>query len=425
MVSHLQFADDTIFFGEASENNIEVIKGIMRTFEMVSGLKIDFAKSQLMGVGIEESWRVEMAFRLCFKEGDFPFKYLGIPIGGNNRRVAMWQPMVDSFKRKLTSWKGRHLSMGGRITLINSVLSSLPVFLMSAYVIPKENKEGLWKSIITKKYGKGGGHWQDWVKEHRATSSIWWRDVCSLNTVDREKVGWLTEGFRISIGEADVKISQGKPDEWEWVHDKDGHYSTKTAYSLLTQEQRGSRGTEIFRRIWNPLFPSKVSAFNWQLVLDRIPTRMNLLRRGITKDMEEGRCAICGEADENAGHLFLNCKCARWIWKACAKWWGAKILFGTDCWNTFQNFGAWTKNKHTREGWDCIWNTVIWSIWLSRNQKIFQDKEINLGKLFELIQLRSFLWIKATNDRYAFSLTDWLINPIICLKVTNGSGRLH
>ncbi|GKU93830.1 hypothetical protein SLEP1_g7393 [Rubroshorea leprosula] len=224
---------------------------------------------------------------------------------------------------------------------------------------------------------------------------------------------------------ADVKISQGKPDAWEWVHDKDGHYSTKTAYSLLTQEQRGSRGTEIFRRIWNPLFPSKVSAFNWQLVLDRIPTRMNLLRRGITKDMEEGRCAICGEADENAGHLFLNCKCARWIWKACAKWWGAKISFGTDCWNTFQNFGAWTKNKHTIEGWDCIWNTVIWSIWLSRNQKIFQDKEINLRKLFELIQLRSFLWIKATNDRYAFSLTDWLINPIVCLKVTNGAGRLH
>ncbi|GKV53163.1 hypothetical protein SLEP1_g59701 [Rubroshorea leprosula] len=235
---------------------------------------------------------------------------------------------------------------------------------------------------------------------------------CFLFKVDFEKaydkVCWdFVNYMMMRMGMiADVKISQGKLDAWEWVHDKDGHYSTKTAYSLLTQEQRGSRGTEIFRRIWNPLFPSKVSAFNWQLMLDRIPTWMNLLRRGITKDMEEGRCAVCGEADENAGHLFLNCKCARWIWKACAKWWGAKIFFGTDCWNTFQNFGAWTKNKHIRKGWDCIWNTVIWSIWLSRNQKIFQDKEINLGKLFELIQLRSFLWIKATNDRYTFSLTD-------------------
>ncbi|GKV07574.1 hypothetical protein SLEP1_g19328 [Rubroshorea leprosula] len=89
LVSHLQCVDDTIFFEEASEDNIKAVKCIMRIFELVSGLKINFEKSQLMGVGVEEDWREKMAIRLCCKVGDFPFKYLGIPTGGNHRRLTM------------------------------------------------------------------------------------------------------------------------------------------------------------------------------------------------------------------------------------------------------------------------------------------------------------------------------------------------
>ena len=44
-VSILQYADDTIFFGEATMENVRAIKTILRVFEMVSGLKINFAKS--------------------------------------------------------------------------------------------------------------------------------------------------------------------------------------------------------------------------------------------------------------------------------------------------------------------------------------------------------------------------------------------
>jgi len=44
-ISILHYADDTIFFGEASMDNLKAIKAILRTFELVSGLKINFAKS--------------------------------------------------------------------------------------------------------------------------------------------------------------------------------------------------------------------------------------------------------------------------------------------------------------------------------------------------------------------------------------------
>jgi len=43
----------------------------------------------------------------------------------------------ERFEKRLSSWKGKHLSIGGRLTLINSVLSSLPMYMMSFFEIPK------------------------------------------------------------------------------------------------------------------------------------------------------------------------------------------------------------------------------------------------------------------------------------------------
>ncbi|GKV24665.1 hypothetical protein SLEP1_g34249 [Rubroshorea leprosula] len=312
-VTHLQFVHDTIFFGEATEDNIGVIKSIMRTFELVSGLKINLAKSQLMSIGVEDDWGSKMAYRLWCKEGELPFKYLGIPIGEKHKRLVVWQPLLDSVKKKLTSGKGRYLSLRGRITLINSVLSSLPMFVMYVFLIPKgtlisidkmcicflwggeeegkkinwvkwekvcKNKEygglgvrdlrkfnlalmgkwwgplatceeGLWKKVIVAKYGEGGRHWTDWVRNEVGASSIWWKDIQGkekdciqmgnmYNGTWKWNLTWRRNLFKreeeavmeLSRMIEEVKVTPGYPDKWEWTHSKDSHYSTPTAYSL-------------------------------------------------------------------------------------------------------------------------------------------------------------------------------------------------
>ncbi|GLT51251.1 hypothetical protein SLA2020_246720 [Shorea laevis] len=172
---------------------------------------------------------------------------------------------------------------------------------------------------------------------------------------------------------------------------------------------------KIFKRIWNPIVPSKVAAFNWKTLLDRIPTKLNLIKRGIIKDMAEEKCVLCEEETEDADHLFLKCRVARWLWQACASWWGTNFTLHRDCWTIFQHFGTWTTKPHISEGWDCIWNTVIWTIWMARNGKVFHDSKVNISKLFELIQLISFAWIKARKVRCYFSLSDWMIDPTSCL----------
>ncbi|KHN19285.1 hypothetical protein glysoja_012205, partial [Glycine soja] len=82
-ISLLQYADDTIFFGEASMKNVKVLKAILRTFEVVSGLKINFAKSSFGAFGRDDQWRQMAATYLNCSQLALPFVYLGIPIGAN------------------------------------------------------------------------------------------------------------------------------------------------------------------------------------------------------------------------------------------------------------------------------------------------------------------------------------------------------
>jgi hypothetical protein len=48
-----------------------------------------------------------------------------------------WRMVEERFQKKLSSWKGKLLTSGGRLVLINYVLSSLPLFMLSFFRIPK------------------------------------------------------------------------------------------------------------------------------------------------------------------------------------------------------------------------------------------------------------------------------------------------
>jgi hypothetical protein len=56
MVSHLQFADDTLLLWVKSWANVRALRAVLVLFETMSGLKVNFNKSMLMGVNIPDSW---------------------------------------------------------------------------------------------------------------------------------------------------------------------------------------------------------------------------------------------------------------------------------------------------------------------------------------------------------------------------------
>ncbi|XP_071712476.1 uncharacterized mitochondrial protein AtMg01250-like [Rutidosis leptorrhynchoides] len=86
-ISHLQYADDTIFFGEWSEGNLRNLMKLLKCFELTSGLKVNYNKSNLFGIGVEKRVVENMASVYKCKVGTFPFIYLGLPVGGRMSKL--------------------------------------------------------------------------------------------------------------------------------------------------------------------------------------------------------------------------------------------------------------------------------------------------------------------------------------------------
>jgi hypothetical protein len=147
-LSILQYADDTILFMEHDLDQEANMKLLLCAFEQLSELKINFHKSELFCYG--EAKQMEGHYTNLFGcgLGQYPFRYLGIPMHHKKMSNAGWKVIEENFEKKLSSWKGKFLSYGGRLVLINSVLSSLAMFMLSFYEVPKEvlHKPDFYKS---------------------------------------------------------------------------------------------------------------------------------------------------------------------------------------------------------------------------------------------------------------------------------------
>jgi len=135
-LTHLQFEDDTLIIGEKNWLNMHSMRAVLILFEEVSGLKVNFHKSMLTGVNISDSWLTEATMVMNCRQGVIPFVYLGLPIGGDSRKLSFWKPVVDRIVARLSSWNRKFLSFGGRLVLLKSILSSLPVYFLSFFKTP-------------------------------------------------------------------------------------------------------------------------------------------------------------------------------------------------------------------------------------------------------------------------------------------------
>lgn len=113
------------------------LKQILDDFSMATGLGINFHKSTFVPMHIPDEIASAMANVLGCPISTFPQSYLGLPLSPHKVRVSDYQPLLSKIDRYLAGWKARLLSTGGRLILVNSVLSSLAVYHMAALLLPK------------------------------------------------------------------------------------------------------------------------------------------------------------------------------------------------------------------------------------------------------------------------------------------------
>jgi len=110
---------------------------MLRWFSLCSELNVNFHKSSLVGVGVDGIYAEGISGVLRCRCDTLPIKYLGLTLGANPKRISTWKPVLSQIKGRLNSWKGRLLSLAGRTILIKSVISTIPLYYMSIFCIPK------------------------------------------------------------------------------------------------------------------------------------------------------------------------------------------------------------------------------------------------------------------------------------------------
>ncbi|GJU52590.1 RNA-directed DNA polymerase, eukaryota [Tanacetum coccineum] len=135
-LSHMFYADDAVFVGQWCDDNINTLVHVLECFFRASGLRINMSKSKIMGVNVGDDKIKVAASKLGCLILNTPFTYLGTKVGGNMSRVQAWTEIIDKVKSRLSNWKLKSLSIGGRLTLLKSVLGSIPIFHMSIFKVP-------------------------------------------------------------------------------------------------------------------------------------------------------------------------------------------------------------------------------------------------------------------------------------------------
>jgi hypothetical protein len=218
------------------------------------------------------------------------------------------------------------------------------------------------------------------------------------------------DGFEPRVGD----------DSWLWREDKTAGFTVKSCYLLLVSKFSEQRvldhcAVTVFSRLWKGRVPSKVCAFSWQMLLNRIQTKVNLCRRGIIHH-QNINCVFCGAVEESTVHLFLHCEKSALVWYAIMKWLGFVIIIPPNLFSSFTILGEHGIGKRGKVCLSLIWNSYVWSIWNFRNDCIFNNKVVVIEELIDHVKFQSWKWFVGRLAKNPCLLYEWLWCPTECFS---------
>uniref|UniRef100_A0A8I6XKE9 Reverse transcriptase domain-containing protein n=1 Tax=Hordeum vulgare subsp. vulgare TaxID=112509 RepID=A0A8I6XKE9_HORVV len=181
------YADDVMMFFHAEMEEVVAVKSILGIFETASGLRVNYGKSSATTLHGGEDADALLEALGC-QPAALPIMYLGIPLSYRRPSAAQMQPLVDAVAGRLPSWKAWLMNKAGRLALVKSVLSAIPIHQMLALSPPKKTLKQLEKIqrgfLWAGREAAKGGH-----------CHVNWRTVCrplaygGLGIRDLERTG--------------------------------------------------------------------------------------------------------------------------------------------------------------------------------------------------------------------------------------------
>eukprot|EP00253_Pinus_taeda_P033369 PITA_33369 len=181
-INHSQFVDDTLLIGGASTTIARRFKTLLDQFMKYSGGAINFHKSCTYGWNISNHTAHSIAniFGVAYKTNWDHFIYLGMPVSLGPLKAVTWNEIIDKVKRKVQQWGTQWLNPVGRIILLKSGISSLPLYRFTLYQAPATFHHKL--EVALRNF-----LWQGGKKEKNIFNLVSWKSV--IQSQDRGGLG--------------------------------------------------------------------------------------------------------------------------------------------------------------------------------------------------------------------------------------------
>jgi len=163
--------------------------------------------------------------------------------------------------------------------------------------------------------------------------------------------------------------------------------------------------------------PLKVVLFAWRLFRDRLPTKDNLLRRGVIN--HDSRTCVAGcDIVESSSHLFLHCNILGSVWHSIYSWIGVSVTNPSSVPDHFNQFscsgGIGNKRRSLLQ---VIWYATVWEIWKERNNRLFNGSESPVLQVVDRIKAISYMWLKEKYITLPFNFHGWWLSPFTILGI--------
>ena len=194
---------------------------------------------------------------------------------------------------------------------------------------------------------------------------------------------------------------QNKEDKLLW--------NGRVEYTVRAFQQDCSRGVMydcLVCKVWMNLAPPKVELFMWLALLEKLNTKEMLWRKGILKE-DQKRCTFCSEAPESCSHILMACPVSWKIWNIIAEDLGQKLSLHVTFREHYEDWmGRKWRNTTFRKLWCSTFFAVAWTLWLTRNEIVFQSKELDMEKVCNLVRWRVTFWSKAWKEQLPYQSSE-------------------
>ncbi|GKU97302.1 hypothetical protein SLEP1_g10467 [Rubroshorea leprosula] len=356
-LTHLCFADDLWIFTDGSPRAISVVDSILKEFYSITGLKVNYQKSEIYYCGVQDSIIKNLAATYGFKLGTLPVRYFGVPLITGRLTDAALKPLILKITDRINSWTSRHLSFAGRLQLITSVFRGRATdargAMVSWEIVCKPKVEGvlgikplqawnkacdtswLWRKILSLrpaaryliKHMIGNGEntflWFDFWHPTGPLLEVYGQKIVQDTAIPLQaKLSQVVQGnfwkwpparspelLQIQIALCgNLYPNEAGEDSVIWLASPSRSFKIGYTWNHLREKQAKM---PWFRLVWFANSIPKHSFMSWLAILHRLSTRA---RQKSWSPHIDATCVLCGAENETRDHLFFSCSYSRTVW---------------------------------------------------------------------------------------------------------------